>query len=95
MSVEQGGSTIGGGSLPGETLATYLLVFKPRTRDGLTIGTPKVQSLADFLRNGTPSVMSRIENDKVILDLRTVLEEQDSMTQQAIKTALRKWLAVK
>ena len=95
MSVEQGLSTIGGGSLPGETLATYLLVFKPRTRDGLTIGTPKVQSLADFLRNGTPSVMSRIEDDKVILDLRTVLEEQDSMTQQAIKTALRKWLAVK
>ena len=95
MRIEQGLSTIGGGSLPGETLDSYLLVFRPRTRDGLTIGTPKAQSLADLLRNGTPSVINRIEDDKVILDLRTILEEQDSVTKQAVKTALRKWLTAK
>jgi len=95
VSVQQGISTIGGGSLPGETLPTYLLKFHPRIRDGLAIGTPKVQTLANILRNGTPPVVSRIEDNTVILDLRTILEEQDESTNQAIKAALQQWFVVK
>lgn len=92
LTIEQGFSTIGGGSLPGETLATYLLVFQPRIRDGLAMGTPKVQRLADLLRTGKPPVIGRIEDNKVLLDLRTILEEQDELTKEAVKTALREWI---
>ena len=92
VTINRGSSTIGGGSLPGETLETYVLEFQPRVRDGLTIGTPKVQHLADLLRIGNPSVVCRIENNKVILDVRTILEHQDELAKQALKTALKEWM---
>lgn len=93
VSVIQGLSTVGGGSLPGQTLATYLLAFHPRIRDGLAIGTPKTQHLADLLRNGNPPIISRIEDNRVVLDLRTILEEQDPLAKESIKTALKEWFS--
>ena len=65
--VIEGRSTIGGGSLPGETLPTKLVA--------LTVARPD-----DFLarlRRGDPPVVARIEADQVVLDVRTV----DSMAQ--------------
>jgi L-seryl-tRNA(Ser) seleniumtransferase len=62
--VIDGRSTVGGGSLPGETLPTRLVA--------LTVNNPD-----DFLarlRRGDPPVVARIENDRVVLDLRTVLD---------------------
>ena len=62
--VIDGQSTVGGGSLPGETLPTKLVV--------LAVNNPD-----DFLarlRHGDPPVVARIENDRVVLDLRTVME---------------------
>ena len=62
--VIDGQSTIGGGSLPGETLPTRLVT--------LTVANPD-----DFLarlRHGDPPVVARIENDRVVLDLRTVMD---------------------
>ena len=61
--VIDGQSTVGGGSLPGETLPTKLVA--------LNVANPD-----DFLarlRRGDPSVVARIENDRVVIDLRTVL----------------------
>jgi L-seryl-tRNA(Ser) seleniumtransferase len=63
--VIDGQSTIGGGSLPGETLPTKLVA--------LTVTNPD-----DFLarlRRGDPPVVARIENNRVVFDLRTVLEQ--------------------
>lgn len=63
--VIDGQSTVGGGSLPGGTLPTKLVA--------LTVNNPD-----DFLarlRRGDPPVVARIENDRVVFDLRTVLEE--------------------
>jgi L-seryl-tRNA(Ser) seleniumtransferase len=71
--VIDGQSTVGGGSLPGETLPTKLVA--------LTVNNPD-----DFLarlRRGDPPVVARIENDRVVLDLRTVLD------QSALLEALR------
>jgi len=62
-----GESTIGGGSLPGETLPTTLLA--------LTVPSP--QRFLTRLRQSTPPIIARVENDRVLLDPRTVLEEQD------------------
>jgi L-seryl-tRNA(Ser) seleniumtransferase len=59
-----GQSTVGGGSLPGETLPTKLVA--------LTVSNPD-----DFLarlRRGDPPVVARIENDRVLFDLRTVMD---------------------
>ena len=66
-SVAEGLSTIGGGSLPGETLPTSLL----RLDSGDATG------LAARLRRGSPPVVARIEDDAVVLDPRTVMHEQD------------------
>lgn len=63
----EGQSTIGGGSLPGETLPTWLAAFRVRSPDRI---------LAD-LRRSSPAIIARIENDQIICDPRTVLAEQE------------------
>ena len=62
-----GESTIGGGSLPGETLPTFLLAF--------TVSNPN--RIAKILRQRQPAIIARVQDDKVVLDPRTVLPEQE------------------
>jgi L-seryl-tRNA(Ser) seleniumtransferase len=71
-------STVGGGSLPGETLPSI----------GLAISVSSPDDLLRALRNGTPAVIGRIEDDRVILDLRTVEPSADRALALAIRTAL-------
>ncbi|HLA37836.1 MAG TPA: L-seryl-tRNA(Sec) selenium transferase [Candidatus Brocadiales bacterium] len=70
ISVEEGFSTIGGGSLPGEEIPTRLLSINPRPRSA--------QELSDTLRMNVPSILGRIERDRVLLDLRTVRNKEES-----------------
>jgi len=60
-------STIGGGSLPGETLPTWLLA--------LEVSSPKNTLIK--LRYLQPPVIARIEKNRILLDPRTVLPEQE------------------
>ena len=78
--VVDGRSTVGGGSLPGETLPTKLLAVQ--------VGSP--DELARRLRAGNPPVIGRIEDDLFLLDPRTVLAEEDEVLIEAIKTAAAK-----
>lgn len=64
-------SAIGGGSLPGETLPTRVLSLDC----GSTPGGP--EGLMKRLRAADPPVIGRIEDDRVLLDPRTVLPEQE------------------
>ena len=64
-----GRSTVGGGSLPGETLPTYLLA--------LTVTHP--DQFLKRLRTCQPPVIARLEEDHVVLDPRSVLPEQDEI----------------
>jgi len=82
--VVRGLSTIGGGSLPGETLPTWLLAL---TADGLAGG---VQALASRLREAETPVIARIEEDRVILDPRTVLPGEEDVLVSSLKVALEK-----
>lgn len=66
--VVPGFSTVGGGSLPTEEMPTYLLSLNPE----------KPEALMKDLRNASPPIIARIENDQVLLDPRTVLPEQES-----------------
>jgi L-seryl-tRNA(Ser) seleniumtransferase len=65
-----GASAVGGGSAPGLELPTWLVAIDKR---GLT-----PDALETRLRGLTPPVIARIERDQVLLDLRTVLPDQDS-----------------
>lgn len=75
-SLVDGVSTIGGGSAPGSTLPTRLVQ--------LTHSTLNATSLEQRLRTLDPPVIARIENDRVVLDLRTVLPEQDDVLIEAL-----------
>ena len=64
-----GWSAIGGGSAPGVELPTWLVAI---AKDGLT-----PDSLEERLRRLMPPVIARIERDQLLLDLRTVVPDQD------------------
>jgi L-seryl-tRNA(Ser) seleniumtransferase len=82
VAIVDGYSTIGGGSAPGSTLATRLIaVTDPDTSS---------DALAASLRAQSPPVIARIENDRVVLDLRTVAPEDDQRLATAIGAACAK-----
>jgi len=61
-------STIGGGSLPEETLPTFVIALAGKSAN----------RTLERLRQADPPVIARLENDRVILDPRTILPEQDT-----------------
>jgi L-seryl-tRNA(Ser) seleniumtransferase len=65
-----GVSAVGGGSAPGVDLPTCLVAIE---KTGLT-----PDALEEQLRRVTPPIIARIERDRVLLDLRTVLGDQDA-----------------
>ena len=71
-------STVGGGSLPGETLASFGLALRTRSADRLLTA----------LRTGKPAVIARIAAGRVVLDLRTVAPDADTMLTGAIHRAM-------
>jgi L-seryl-tRNA(Ser) seleniumtransferase len=71
-------ATIGGGSLPGETLPSY----------GLAVGARSAERLLAALRGGDPGVLGRIEDGRVVLDLRTVDSRVDDELAAALGYAL-------
>ncbi len=79
-------ATVGGGSLPGETLPSVALAIPARSvheRAGCTL-----EEFARRLRLGRPSVVGRVEDDRLLLDARTVLPEQDAQLIAAVRAAL-------
>ena len=75
--VINGESTVGGGSLPGETLPTYLLALSPRSLKRFLVR----------LRTGDTPVVGRVFEDQVVFDARTVLPSQDNELLRAIQQA--------
>ena len=80
--VVKGESTIGAGSLPGETLPTWLVSLK------LPKGKGTADALATRLRESNPPVVGRIENDRVVLDPRTVLPNEDRLLTKVVLEAV-------
>jgi len=68
---QRGESTVGGGSLPGETLPTTLLAL-----DAAAVPMP-LDDLSRRLRLRPTPIITRILRDALLLDPRTVLEEED------------------
>jgi L-seryl-tRNA(Ser) seleniumtransferase len=76
--VIDGESAPGGGSAPGETLPTRLVTV---TLDGMS-----ASALLDRLRALDPPVIGRIVSDTVVLDLRTVLPDDEEPLARALET---------
>jgi L-seryl-tRNA(Ser) seleniumtransferase len=74
----EGHSMIGGGSLPEESLPTFMLALKVKAPNKFL---SKLRALP------TP-IIARIENDMVVLDPRTVLPDQDETLSAELKTAI-------
>jgi L-seryl-tRNA(Ser) seleniumtransferase len=79
VEVVDGESTVGGGSLPGETLPTKLVAIRVSSPDKLSL----------LLREGEQPVIGRIEDDLFLLDPRTVLSGEDEKLLQAVERALK------
>jgi L-seryl-tRNA(Ser) seleniumtransferase len=77
-----GASVVGGGSTPDQTLPTKLIAIKPARQSA--------DELESRLRVDTTDapVIARIENDALVLDLRTVFPEQEPQLLAALASAL-------
>jgi L-seryl-tRNA(Ser) seleniumtransferase len=67
--VIDGMSTVGGGSAPGSELPTRLVE--------ITKGGMSADQIEQYLRTLEPPVIARIQDDRVVLDLRTVLPDEE------------------
>jgi L-seryl-tRNA(Ser) seleniumtransferase len=78
-SVVEAESTVGGGSLPGESFPTYVLALDVKSPD----------KFLKKLRGQNPPIIARTEDDRVLIDPRTVLPEQEGALLVGLKNALR------
>ena len=70
------GSVIGGGAAPTAKLPTRALA--------ITSSTMSSDEIAERLRRNTPPIVARVEDNRVLLDLRTVFPGQDEQVARAL-----------
>ncbi len=73
-------SEIGGGSVPGSQIPSF----------GLRISGPRSDSFTAALRASSPAVLGRIQDETVLLDLRTVHDSQLNDLAASLSAALNK-----
>ena len=76
LEIIDGESVIGGGAAPSAVLPTRLLAL---TCEGVS-----ADELAARLRTSNPPIIARVEEGRVLLDLRTVFAEQDEIIAVAL-----------
>jgi L-seryl-tRNA(Ser) seleniumtransferase len=76
--VRPGASTLGGGSVPGETMPTYLLSLEVRKPD----------HFLQRLRMQHPPIIARTEKDRILLDPRTVRAEEEAPLMRGLRSLL-------
>ncbi len=79
VEIESGLSTVGGGSLPDESMPTFLLSLNVKSPD----------KFLKKLRQQNPPIIARTENNKILLDPRTVLPEQEGALLVGLKNLLK------
>ena len=71
---------VGGGSLPDQALKTCVIEIAARRMSET--------EMAYFLRTGAPAVISRLRDNKLVLDVRTIFPEQEELVAEAVRQAL-------
>jgi L-seryl-tRNA(Ser) seleniumtransferase len=78
LEIIDGESVIGGGAAPSSVLPTRLLA--------LSCEDLNADELATRLRNSDPPIVARVEEGRVLLDLRTVFPEQDDFVMRELRS---------
>jgi L-seryl-tRNA(Ser) seleniumtransferase len=76
VSVQDGGSQVGSGAVPVETIPTKLLSLKAVSRPP--------DEIARELRFHKPPIFTRIHKEAVLFDFRTIQPDEDNLVQEAI-----------
>lgn len=80
VTVIEGESRVGGGSLPGTGLPTRLAAIEPAGQSA--------EALAAALRAGRTPVIGRIQDNRLLLDPRTVLPDQEEALLSAVSRCI-------
>jgi len=77
IEIVDGESIIGGGAAPSSVLPTSLLA--------LTCADLSADEVSSRLRQSEPAIIARVEDGRVLLDLRTVFPDQDRLVADALQ----------
>lgn len=77
VTIREETSQIGGGSLPDVALKTYVLCIKHKNISA--------EDLSEQLRTGQTCILTRIQQDEIIMDFRTIKEEEESLLFDELK----------
>lgn len=80
VEVTKGSSEAGGGSLPGRELPSYQVRIRP--------SVCSAEELAKRLRCEDPAVIGRVQNDSLVIDVRTLLTGEIPLLAQAVDRCL-------
>jgi len=83
LAVEQDSVPVGGGSLPGLEFESWVVAVRS-SKPGLS-----ADQIARRLREAEPPVLARVRDDALLIDLRTVDDEELSLIAQSLEVALR------
>ncbi len=79
LKIKEGESAVGGGTMPGTSLPTYVLAVKS--------SVCSVDRLSGLLRQSEPPVIGRIYEEELLLDTRTLLDGEDEAILRAFTNA--------
>ena len=79
----EGESVPGGGATPEQTLPTIVVSIRPNS-------PASAESLQRRLRRGDPAVVGRCENDRLLVDLRTVSPSEDEDLLECLRVAFER-----
>ncbi|SHF36673.1 L-seryl-tRNA(Sec) selenium transferase [Desulfofundulus australicus DSM 11792] len=74
-------SRVGGGAMPTAELPSMAVSIRPGQIDS--------ENLASILRNGEPAIMGRVQDERLLLDIRTILPGEEEILIQAITAAFQ------
>ncbi len=72
-------AVIGGGTAPEKSFPSF----------GILVTTPRANAVHAYLRKGAPAVVARIEEDRLIFDMKTVTEEQVPVLAGKIRESMK------
>ena len=81
FSLKEDVSQVGGGALPLQKLPTIVVTVKPLDLS--------VNGLEEILRKGDPPIISRISKEELILDMRTIFDEEIPLLAAGIEKAVK------
>lgn len=80
VEVIEGNSAVGGGAAPNAVLPTFLAAILPQENDALL--------LSERLRSGSPPIIARISEGRILIDPRTVAEDEEPELIRVVTEAL-------